>query len=81
MGYPSITNKTMVVKSTLNRAVILIVLPGAVRGLLRSRHLVVKITDFTDFHPILIVFQRYLKKLGFYFTPKRPLSCIDSKSH
>ena len=30
---------------------------GAARGLLISRHLGVKITDFTDFHPILIVFQ------------------------
>ena len=44
---------------------------GAVRGLLGSRHLVVKITDFTDFHPILRGFERYLRKLGRYFTPKR----------
>ena len=46
-------------------------MPGAARGLLSSRHLGVKITDFTDFHPILSVFQRYLRKLGRYFTPKR----------
>ena len=47
---------------------------GAARGLLGSRHLVVKITDFTDFHHILTLrgFQRYLRKLGRYFTPKRP---------
>ena len=42
---------------------------GAARGLLGSRHLVVKITDFTDFHPILRGFQRYLRKLRHYFTP------------
>ena len=46
--------------------------PGAARGLLGSRHLDVKITDFTDFYPILRGFQRYLRKLGRYFTPKRP---------
>ena len=40
-------------------------------GAISSRHLGVKITDFTDFHPILSVFQRYLRKLG-YFTPKLP---------
>ena len=34
----------------------------AARGLLGSRHLVVKINGF----------QRYLRKLGRYFTPKRP---------
>ena len=45
---------------------------GAARGLLGSRHLVVKIEDFTDFHPILRSFQRCLRKLGRYFTPKRP---------
>ena len=45
---------------------------GAVRGLLGSRHLVVKITDFTQFYPILSGFQRYLRKLERYFTPKRP---------
>ena len=42
------------------------------RGLLRSRHLVVKITDFTDFHPILSVFGDIWATLGRYFTPKRP---------
>ena len=44
----------------------------AARGLLGSRHLVVKITDFTDFHLILRGSQRNLRKLGRYFTPKRP---------
>ena len=48
------------------------IIPGAARGLLGSRHLVVKIADFTDFHPILRGFQRYLGKLGRYFLPKRP---------
>ena len=36
---------------------------GAARGLLSSRHLGVKITDFTDFHPILSVFQGYLRAI------------------
>ena len=45
---------------------------GAARGLLGSRHLVVKITDFTDLYPIWRGFQRYLKKLRRYFTAKRP---------
>ena len=41
--------------------------------LLGSLHLIVKITDFTDFHPILRVFQQYnLRKLGHYFTPNHP---------
>ena len=49
-----------------------LIITGAARGLLNSRHLGVKITNFTDFHPILSVFQQYLRKLGHYFIPKRP---------
>ena len=45
---------------------------GTALGSLSSRHSGVKITDFTDFYPILSVFQRYLRKLGLYFTLKRP---------
>ena len=43
--------------------------PGAARGLLGSRYLVVKITDFTDFYPILKGFQRHLRKIrGLFYT-------------
>ena len=45
---------------------------AAARGLLGSRDLVVNITDFTDYHTILRGFQRCLRKLGRYFTPKHP---------
>ena len=36
---------------------------GAACGLLCSRHLVVKIKDFTDFHPILSVFSAIFEKI------------------
>ena len=52
---------------------------GAARELLSLRHLGVKITDFTDFHHILCVFQLFLRKLGSYLTSERPqeLPLID----
>ena len=45
-----------------------VILSGAAHGLLGSRHFVVKITDFTDFHLILRGFQRYLKIKALFYT-------------
>ena len=42
------------------------IISGWARGLLSSRHLGFKVTDFTDFHPIFSVFKRYLSWALFY---------------
>ena len=45
---------------------------GAARELLSTRHLVVEITDFTDFHPILSVFSVIFEKIRALFYTQTP---------
>ena len=53
---------------------------GAARGLLGSRHLVVKINEFTDFHPILRVSTIFEKIRALFYT-QTPTGTAPAKEH